>query len=120
MLDVATIDSITSLSVAPGRKISAGSSDTGACLWAATTSLALQVTSFTETQIAPKFAVTRPGFKDVADIGSRAIGATTTLPGTAIKIASLFVDFGTYGLLFALNSPTASVDQDVQLVEKLK
>jgi len=115
MLDVATIGSITSLSVSAGKPISADVSNTGHCLWAATTTLGLELTGYTEAQIAPKMAATVPGFQDVPGLGRGAKGTVAALPGTNIKVASLFVDFGSYGLLFALNSPNATVDQNVQL-----
>ena len=120
MLDPATIKSITGLTVAAGRAIAGDASATGHCLWAATTSLGLELTAYTEAQIAPKMAASVPGFSAVAGLGNGAKGAVTTLPGTTVKVASLLVDFGSYGLLFALNAPAASVDQDVQLAAALK
>ena len=119
MLDPATIASITGLGVGAGKAIAGDSSNTGGCTWAATTSTGLELTAFTEAQIQAKVGVSRPGFVDVPDVGLQAKGGQVSLPGSSIKVASLFIDYGTFGILLALNGPGATVDQDVQLAQKL-
>jgi len=119
MLDPATISSITGLGVGAGKPIGGDSSDTGQCLWSATTSTGVELTAFTEAQIQAKLSGSRPGFVDVPDVGLQAKGGQTALPGSSVKIASLFIDYGTFGILLALNSPDATVDLDVQLAAKL-
>jgi len=120
MLDPGTIRSITGLKVGPGRLIAGDSNATGSCLWSATTTLGLEITGYSEARIQAKLAANLPGFTSVPGLGQGAKGAVGLLPLTTIKVASLLIDFGSYGLLLALNSPTASVDQDVQLAHALK
>ena len=119
MLDPATIASITGLGVGAGKAIAGDSSDTGQCLWSATTSTGLELTAFTEAQIQAKVGGSRPGFVDVPDVGLAAKGGQVSLPGSSITVASLFIDYGTFGILLALNAPGATVDQDVKLAQKL-
>ena len=119
MLDPATIASITGLGVGAGKAIAGDSSDTGQCLWSATASTGLELTAFTEAQIQAKVGGSRPGFVDVPDVGLAAKGGQVSLPGSSITVASLFIDYGTFGILLALNAPGATVDQDVKLAQKL-
>ncbi len=116
MLDVPTIDSVTSLSVKAGKSIAADPSkgDLGSCLWAAGTTTGVQMTAHSEERI--KALLLAPG-TDEPGVGVAAKGRTATISG--IIHASVAVDFGTFGVQIVTDSPAATLAMSVALAKAI-
>jgi hypothetical protein len=117
MLDVATIDSVTGLSVAAGRETEANSSSSGGCLWnEPSVPIGVQITAFPEKGFAALFA--NAAVPSVSGLAFPAKGSTVKVgPETG---ASLYVDFGTFGMLIVTTSPTATLAMSVALANALR
>jgi hypothetical protein len=124
MLDIATIDSITGLTVGAGRETKAGSgsgfSATGGCVWFASSITAVQISSFTEAET--KAAIASPLFKAthqaVSGVGLAAMGSAVT-SGKVTNVV-LYVDFGSFGMEIAVTTPTATLTTAVAVAKALK
>jgi hypothetical protein len=121
MLDTATIDSITGLQVPPGEKLNGSSGTgleaTGHCLWGKPSKgIGVEISAFKE---APMQAfLSQSGMPTVPGVGVSAQGSVATIGG--IKHASLYVDFGTFGMLIVTVSANATLDMSVALAQALK
>jgi hypothetical protein len=122
MLDSATINTITGLSVGVGEELkgSTGSGLTaiGHCLWGTpSTGIGVEITAFPESKFKPFFDGT-PSMTPISGVGLAAKGATITLNG--IVNASLYVDFGTFGLLVVTSTKTATLAMSGALASAIK
>jgi hypothetical protein len=128
MLDTATIDSITGLQVPPGEKLNGSSGTgleaTGHCLWGKPSDgIGVEISAFKEAPIQAFLGASLPpgmqaGMQAVSGIGVSAKGSTTTIGG--IIHASLYVDFGTFGMLVVTDTANATLDMSVALAKALK
>jgi hypothetical protein len=117
MLDVTTIDSVTGLSVAAGRETEANPSSSGGCLWnEPSVPVGVQITAFPEKGFAAIFA--NAAIPTVSGLAFPAKGSTVKVG--AETGASLYVDFGTFGMLIVTTSPTATLSMSVALANALK
>jgi hypothetical protein len=121
MLDQATIERITGLKVGPGQTAPVDKKTyLAGCNWLEGTSYGFQLSSQTEAKISSEIAHPPSGYKRVAGVGTAAMVATSTLFYTKIKEVSLIVNEGTFGLVFGLTGPKATVAQDVALAKAVK
>lgn len=128
MLDPATINSITGLQVPPGEKLNGSSGSgleaTGHCLWGKPSEgIGVEISAFKEAPIQAFLTASLPpgmqaGMQAVSGIGVSAKGSVATI-GTN-KNASLYIDFGTFGMLVVTSSATATLDMSVALAKALK
>ena len=123
MLDTATIDSITGLQVPPGQEAAgdggSGLSATGHCLWGKpSTGVGVEISSFDEAPMKAFLAGNLAGMQAVPGVGVAAQGSAVVISG--VTHASLYVDFGTFGMLIVTDTPTATIDMSVALAEALK
>jgi hypothetical protein len=117
MLDVATIDSVTGLTVAAGRETEANQSSSEGCLWnEPSVPIGVQITAFPEAGFAAIFA--SAAVPPVSGLAYPAKGSTIKVG--AETGASLYVDFGTFGMLIVTTSPTATMTMSVALAGALK
>ena len=123
MLDPATIYSITGLQVPPGQEAAgsggSGLSATGHCLWGKpSTGVGVEISSFDEAPMKAFLAGNLSGMQAVPGVGVAAQGSAVVISG--VTHASLYVDFGTFGMLIVTDTPTATIDMSVALAEALK
>lgn len=123
MLDTSTINSITAQQLPPGEPLNgtngAGLAATGHCIWGTPSDgIGVEISAFNEAPIQQFMAAALPGMQPVSGVGVAAKGSVATLG--AIHIASLYVDFGTFGMLFVTSSATATLDMDTALAKALK
>jgi hypothetical protein len=123
MLDTATIDSVTGLQVPPGQEAAgsggSGLSATGHCLWGKpSTGVGVEISSFDEAPMKAFLAGNLSGMQAVPGVGVAAQGSAVVISG--VTHASLYVDFGTFGMLIVTDTPTATIDMSVALAEALK
>jgi len=122
MLDSATVASVTGLAPSVGQEAK-GSSGSGLaaighCLWGPpSTGVGVEITAFPETAFKAFFDGT-PAMTPMTGVGLAAKGSSTTVSG--IAHASLYVDFGTFGLLVAVNSKTATLEMAAALANAIK
>jgi hypothetical protein len=123
MLDPATIDSVTGLQVPAGEELEgeggSGLASTGGCLWGKpSTGIGVEISAFLE---APKKAFlgsNQHGMQVISGVGVSAQGKAVVISG--VTHASLYVDFGTFGMLVVTDTTTATIDMSVALAEALK
>jgi hypothetical protein len=123
MLDAATIDSITGLQVPAGQEAAgsggSGLSATGHCLWGKpSTGIGVEISSFDEAPMKAFLASSQPGMQVVSGVGVSAQGTAVVISG--VTHASLYVDFGTFGMLIVTDTKTATIDMSVALAKALK
>ncbi len=123
MLDTATIDSVTGLQVPAGQEAAGGSgpglSATGHCLWGKpSTGIGVEISAFEEAPMKAFLAANMPGMQVVSGVGVSAQGSAVVISG--VTHASLYVDFGTFGMLIVTDTKTATVDMSVALAKALK
>lgn len=123
MLDVSTIDSVTGLQVGAGEEAqgdhSTGLSATGHCLWGKpSTGIGVEISAFGEAPFKAFLASTLPGMQVVNGIGVSAQGKAVVISG--VTHASLYVDFGSFGMLVVTDTKTATIDMSVALAKALK
>ena len=122
MLDSATIASVTGLSAGAGQEAK-GSSGSGLaaighCLWGLpSTGIGVEITAYPEGSFKAFFNGT-PAMTPLSGVGLAAKGSTTTVTG--VVHASLYVDFGTFGMLVAINSKTATLAMSAALANAIK
>ena len=112
MLAVSTISSITGLSVGPGKNLGGGGSaadtESGICLWGSTTQ-GVQLTAYTAANFAPQKARAQAAATAVPGVGAGAWSRGAVTLGNNKNVV-LFVDYGSFGVILAVTTPTASVD----------
>lgn len=123
MLDPSTINTITSLQVPPGEPLNGtngtGLSATGHCIWGMPSDgMGVEISAFKEAPIQAFIAASLPGMQAVSGVGVAAQGSVATVG--AIHHASLYVDFGTFGMLVVTASAKATLDMSVALAKALK
>ncbi len=123
MLDPSTINTITSLGVPPGEPLNGsggtGLEATGHCIWGTPSDgMGVEISSFNEAPIQAFMAASLPGMQAISGVGVAAKGSVATVG--AIHHASLYVDFGTFGMLVLTASAKATLDMSVALAKALK
>jgi len=123
MLDTATIDSVTGLQVPAGQEAAgyagSGLSATGHCLWGKpSTGVGVEISSFDEAPMKAFLGGDLPGMQAVPGVGVSAQGSAVVISG--VTHASLYVDFGTFGMLIVTDTPTATLDMSAALAKALK
>jgi hypothetical protein len=134
MLDTATIDTVTGLQVPAGQEAAGfagpGLSATGHCLWGKpSTGVGVEISSFDEAPMkaflggassgstCPK-SCNVAGMQAIPGVGVSAQGSAVVISG--VTHASLYVDFGTFGMLIVTDTPTDTIDMSVALAKALK
>jgi hypothetical protein len=123
MLDTATIDGITGLQVPAGQEAAgdggSGLSATGHCLWGKpSTGIGVEISAFLDAPMKAFLASSLPGMQVVSGVGVSAQGKEVVISG--VTHASLYVDFGTFGMLIVTDTKTATLDMSVALAKALK
>lgn len=123
MLDTATIDSITGLQVPAGQEAAGGSgsglSATGHCLWGKpSTGIGVEISAFPEAPMKAFLGSNPSGMQVITGVGVSAQGTAVVISG--VTHASLYVDFGTFGMLIVTDTKTATIDMSVALAKALK
>ena len=118
MLDQATVTRITGINVGPGQPAPVDKKTyLSGCNWVEGQSAGFQLSSQTEAKIRSEIAHPPSGYKRVDGVGVAARVKTATLFYTDIKEISLIVDEGTFGLVFGLTGPKATIAQDIALAK---
>lgn len=124
MLDTATINSTTGLQVPAGEELKGSSGTglaaTGHCAWGKPSGgVGVEISAFKEAPIQAFLASTfSSGMQTVPGVGVTAKGSVATVGAT--NHASLYVDFGTFGMLVVTASSNATLDMSVSLAKALK
>jgi hypothetical protein len=122
MLDSATINAITGLTVGVGEELEGGSGSgltaVGGCLWGKpSTGIGVEITAFRESKFKPFFDGT-PSMTPISGVGLAAKGTALALKGYVN--ASLYVDFGTFGMLVVTSTKTATLAMSGALASAIK
>jgi hypothetical protein len=121
MLDQTTIERITGLKVSAGQPAPVDKKTyLSGCNWLEGQSAGFQLSSQTEAKIRSEIAHPPSGYKRVNGVGVAARVKTATLFYTDITEISLIVDEGSFGLVFGLTGPKATVAQDVALAKAVQ
>jgi hypothetical protein len=121
MLDQVTITRISGINVGPGQPAPVDKKTyLSGCNWLEGQSAGFQLSSQTEAKIRSEIAHPPSGYKRVNGVGVAARVKTATLFYTDIKEVSLIVDEGSFGLVFGLTGPKATVAQDVALAKAVQ
>ena len=121
MLDQVTITRISGINVGPGQPAPVDKKTyLSGCNWLEGQSAGFQLSSQTEAKIRSEIAHPPSGYKRVNGVGVAARVKTATLFYTDITEISLIVDEGSFGLVFGLTGPKATVAQDVALAKAVQ
>jgi len=111
MLAITDINTATGLTVGPGKNLGAGGDaadpQSGMCLWGSTTQ-GVQLTAYTTANFAKQEARAKALAAAVPGVGQGAWSRGAVKLGTMSNVV-LFADYGTFGVILAVTTPTASV-----------
>ncbi|HEY1737999.1 MAG TPA: hypothetical protein VGI86_04780 [Acidimicrobiia bacterium] len=121
ILDVSTVSSTLSAPNITSTRSMGDEDNEPSCLWGTFgPSPSVQVTAFTGSDLATKKTGWAIAFPAVKGAGNGAWSRGVIPLGGSSKNVVLYVDYGNFGLEFALGGPNVTVDQAVTLANKIK